>query len=93
MVHGLAGSGALTLLVLNTMPSVAQGLVFLLVFGAGSILGMLAFSGVLGLPFKFTARLSLGVNLWVQGIAGIVSVAFGIFIMWQIGYAEGLFLG
>ncbi len=91
MVHGLAGSGALTLLVMSSMSSVPQGMVFLLLFGIGSILGMLLFSGIIGLPFKFTAGVSARLNLWVQGIAGAVSVAFGLFIMWQVGFVQGLF--
>lgn len=92
MVHGLAGSGALTILVLSTMSSVAQGLIFLLVFGIGSILGMLLFSGLIGLPFKFTARLSLRLNWWFQGVAGIISIVLGLFIMWQTAFVGGLFL-
>lgn len=92
MIHGLAGSGALTLLVLGTMSSVAQGLFFLLLFGLGSILGMLVFSGLIGLPFKFTAQLSLRLNRWVQGGAGIISLLLGLAIMWQTGFAGGLFL-
>lgn len=91
MLHGLAGSGALTLLVLNTMPSVAQGLAFLLVFGVGSILGMLVFSGLISIPFKLTARLSLRLNLWVHGAAGFISIVLGLLIMWQTGFAGGLF--
>lgn len=92
MVHGLAGSGALTLLVLGTMSSVAQGLVFLLVFGVGSILGMVLFSGLIGLPFKFTARLSLRLNLWLRGAAGLISIVLGFVIMWQVAFVGGLFL-
>lgn len=91
MLHGLAGSGALTLLVLNTMSSIAQGLVFLLVFGVGSILGMLVFSGLIGVPFKLTTRFSLGLNLWVHGVAGFISIVLGILIMWQTGFASDLF--
>lgn len=91
MVHGLAGSGALTVLILSTMPSVGQGLLFLLLFGIGSILGMLLFSSFISLPFRFTARFSLNLNLWVQGVAGLASIAFGLFIMWQIGFVAGLF--
>lgn len=91
MVHGLAGSGALTVLVLSAMPSVAQGLFFLLLFGVGSILGMLAFSGLISLPFRFTAGRSLQLNLWARGVAGVISIAFGIFMMWQTGFAGGLF--
>ncbi len=92
MVHGLAGGGALTVLVLSTMSSVVQGLFFLLLFGIGSILGMLLFSGLIGLSFRFTTGLSLRLNLWVQGVAGLISILFGLFIMWQTGFVGGLFL-
>ena len=78
MVHGLAGSGVLIPLVLSTMPSMVQGLFFLLLFGIGSILGMLLFSGLTGLPFRFSA--------------GLISIALGFFIMWQTGFDGGLFL-
>jgi sulfite exporter TauE/SafE len=71
---------------------VAQGLVFLLVFGVGSILGMMLFSGLIGLPFKFTARRSQRLNLWIRGVAGLVSVALGCVIMWQVAFVGGLFL-
>jgi sulfite exporter TauE/SafE len=92
MVHGLAGSGALTLLVVSSMSSVAQGLVFLLVFGVGSILGMMLFSGLIGLPFRLTAGLSLRLNLWVRGAAGLISMTLGLFIMWQTAFVADLFL-
>ncbi len=92
MVHGLAGSGVLVPLVLSTMPSVGQGLFFLLLFGVGSISGMIIFSGLIGLPFRFTARFSLNLNLWIQGVAGLISIALGLFIMWQTGFVGGLFL-
>ncbi len=91
MVHGLAGSGALTVLVISTMPSVTQGLFFILLFGIGSILGMLLFSGLIGLPFRLTSGLSLRLNLWVQGVAGLISLLLGLSIMWQVGFAGGLF--
>ncbi len=91
MIHGLAGSGALTILVISTMSSVTQGLIFLLVFGVGSILGMLLFSSLISLPFRLTAKLSLRLNLWVQGTAGLISIVLGLFIMWQTGFAGGLF--
>jgi sulfite exporter TauE/SafE len=91
MLHGLAGSGALTLLVLNTMPSLAQGLAFLLVFGVGSILSMLVLSGLISIPFKLTARLSLRLNLWVHGVAGFISIVLGLFIMCEIVFVGDLF--
>lgn len=91
MLHGLAGSGALTLLVLNTMPSLGQGLLFLAVFTAGITVTMVLLSGLISLPFRVTARLSLRLNLWIQGVAGMGSIALGILIMWQTGLAGNLF--
>lgn len=91
MMHGLAGSGVLTLLVLNTMSSVGQGLVFLLVFGVGSVLGMVLFSGAIGLPFRFISGRSRQLTMWLRGAAGSVSVVLGLVIMWQMA-AAGLFL-
>ncbi len=91
MIHGLAGSGVLTLLVLNTMSSVGQGLVFLLVFGVGSILGMVLFSGAIGLPFRFVSGRSRHLTVWLRGAAGSASVVLGLVIMWQMA-AAGLFL-
>lgn len=88
MVHGLAGSGALVLLVLSSMASVPQGLLFLLLFGAGSILGMLVISGLLGLPFRYAA--GRGWDRWLHGAVGLGSIAFGVFIMWRVGFADGL---
>ncbi len=91
MVHGLAGSGVLIPLVVSTMSSVAQGLFFLVVFGVGSILGMLLFSGLISFPFRLTTGLSLRLNLWTQGVAGVISILFGLSIMWQTGFVGGLF--
>jgi len=57
MLHGLAGSGALVLLVLASMPSPAAALAYILVFGVGSTAGMLVLSGLIGVPFAVTVRL------------------------------------
>lgn len=91
MLHGLAGSGTLILLALSTTSSVAQGLIFLLVFGVGSMLGMLVLSGLISFPFKLTARLSLRLNQWAQGVAGFISIVLGLLIMWQTGFTGRLF--
>jgi hypothetical protein len=91
MLHGLAGSGALTLLAINTMPSLGQGLVFLLVFSVGIMATMIVLSGLISLPFRLTARLSLRLNQWIHGVAGIISIVLGLLIMWQTGLAGNLF--
>lgn len=91
MVHGLAGSAALMLLVLTTIPSALGGLAYILIFGFGSVGGMLILSSLIGLPFVLTARRFTAINRWIRVVAGAASVAFGLFIGWEIGFEEGLF--
>jgi hypothetical protein len=76
-VHGLAGSGALTALVLATLPSTAARLTYMAVFGLGSTLGMAMLSGLLGWPL---ARLGShrGVLRAVSLAVGCVSTVLGL---------------
>lgn len=76
--HGLAGSGALTLLILATMPSRAQGLLYLGAFGFGSILGMALASATLSIPLALTG-LSAPVATRIARGVSVASIAFGIF--------------
>jgi ABC-type nickel/cobalt efflux system permease component RcnA len=89
-MHGLAGSAALTLLVLTQINSTALGLLYLTVFGIGSILGMLLMSGLIGLPFALSARKFNGVHYGLQAVAGALSLAFGLWYAYQTGIASGL---
>ncbi|HSB10018.1 MAG TPA: urease accessory protein UreH [Blastocatellia bacterium] len=84
MVHGVAGSAALTLAVLTTIPSVALGLVYIVVFGIGSIGGMLLMSAMIGLPFAVTARRFAAVNGGIRLFAGLFSILFGLFLAWNL---------
>ena len=68
-IHGLAGSGALTALVLTTLPSTAARLTYMVVFGLGSTLGMAALSGLLGWPLARAGR--------HRGLARALSLAVG----------------
>jgi hypothetical protein len=87
-VHGLAGSAALTLLVLAQIESPAVGFAYLLVFGLGSIGGMLAMSGLVGLPFALVPRRLDKAHVALQLCAGAFSVLFGI---WYAGQSTGMF--
>jgi high-affinity nickel permease len=91
MVHGLAGSAALMLLVLGTIQSPAEGLGYILIFGVGSIVGMMLISTLIGLPFALSSRRFAAFNDRIRLLTGALSVAFGIFVMVQIGLIEGLF--
>src|SRR5215212_8341523 len=76
-VHGLAGSGALTALVLTTLPSTAARLTYMIVFGFGSTIGMAALSGVLGWPLARAGQ-HRGVALALSLAVGCASTALGL---------------
>jgi ABC-type nickel/cobalt efflux system permease component RcnA len=90
MAHGLAGSGALTLLVLSQSPSVIVGLLYLVLFGLGSVVGMMLMSGLIGLPFVLGARRLGGLGSGLQVLAGALSIGFGCWYAYQTGSASGL---
>jgi hypothetical protein len=76
-VHGLAGSGALTALVIATLPSDAARLTYVVLFGLGSSVGMAALSGLLGWPL---ARLGAhrGFGIAVSFLVGATSTVLGV---------------
>lgn len=85
MVHGLAGSAALTLLILTESvlaSSKAMGIAYLVVFGFGSICGMLLMSLLLGIPFTVTALRAERLNAPIRLMTGVGSVAFGVYFAW-----------
>ncbi|MCS6927009.1 MAG: urease accessory protein UreH [Candidatus Binatia bacterium] len=92
MVHGLAGSAALMLLVLTTLPSVHSGMVYIGLFGCGSILGMGAVSLVLGLFFSSAIRHLHAVEQILWCAVGLVSAGYGAWIVIEVGVVQGLFL-
>jgi ABC-type nickel/cobalt efflux system permease component RcnA len=89
-MHGLAGSGALTLLVLTQIKSAWLGLLYLAIFGVGSIVGMLLMSGLIGLPFALTSRNLSGLHHRLQAAAAGLSIVFGLWYAYQTGIASGL---
>lgn len=91
MIHGLAGSAGLMLVMIPTIESRAVGLLYILVFGVGSIGGMMLMSLLVSLPFRLTASRFNRFNYILQSLAGLVSVGLGLFIIYEKGIAEGLF--
>ena len=84
-MHGLAGSAALSLLVLTQVPSVWLGLLYLGVFGLGSTAGMVLMSALIGLPFALSGQRLSGVSNGLQTAAGALSVAFGLWYAYHVG--------
>lgn len=90
LVHGLAGSAAIALLVLSAIPSPALGLAYLAIFGLGTVIGMALITTAIGLPLSFSVvRLGVLNHALVLG-AGLLSLGFGIFLAYQIGFVDGL---
>jgi sulfite exporter TauE/SafE len=83
MVHGLAGSAALMLLVVPTIPSPWVALLYILVFGVGSIGGMMAMSFLIGLPFHFTVTRFDLLNKVIRLCAGVFSLGLGFSIIYE----------
>ena len=90
MVHGMAGSAALMLVVLATISSRMLALLYIAIFGIGSVGGMFLMSSLIGLPFSLSSKYDR-LNKIIRISAGVISVCFGIFYAWQVGFAEGLF--
>lgn len=92
VIHGLAGSGALLLLVLSTIKSTIAGIYYILLFGIGSIIGMSFISIILGLPFIYSTKKNPQVGNYLNTAAGVLSMGFGIYMIYQTGLIKGLFL-
>jgi hypothetical protein len=91
VVHGLAGSAAVALLVLATVHSVKWALVYLTVFGVGTMLGMLVLTAVMARPLAKTATWSPAGRLSLVRLTGFASLALGLFLVYRIGVVDGLF--
>ncbi|PLS01385.1 HoxN/HupN/NixA family nickel/cobalt transporter [Neobacillus cucumis] len=89
LIHGLAGSAAMVLLTMSTVATVWQGAVYILIFGAGTVVGMLCFSTVIGIPFVLSSGKQL--NRYLNNVAGVISILFGMYYMYNLGVNEGLF--
>jgi ABC-type nickel/cobalt efflux system permease component RcnA len=78
MMHGLAGSGALTLLVLTQISSSFIGFMYVATFGLGSIAGMLLMSAMIGVPFALASKKLTHLHQGIQTLAAILSICFGL---------------
>ena len=90
LVHGLAGSAALMLVVAASIPSPAMALAYVMVFGIGSVGGMTAMSAVVGAPMALvTARFARAEAVLRVG-AALGSIAIGILVAWEISVRAGV---
>jgi len=93
VVHGLAGSAAVALLVLATIPSPGWAIAYLLVFGLGTVAGMMLITALIALPATYAERRRDSWQRRLRLASGLISLGFGLLLAWQIGIVHGLFTG
>jgi high-affinity nickel permease len=91
IVHGLAGSAAVALLVLPVIRDPVWAMSYLLIFGLGTIAGMMLITAAISVPVAYSAQRFTFFNRWIGVGAGALSLLFGAFLVYQIGFVEGLF--
>jgi high-affinity nickel-transport protein len=93
VVHGMAGSAAVALLILATIPNSRWAISYLAVFGIGTIAGMMLITTVMGSTLSYAKNRFSRFGFGLQAAAGILSLCFGLFLAYQIGVVHGLFTG
>lgn len=93
IVHGLAGSAAVALLVLGTIRDPRWAVAYLLVFGIGTVAGMMLITMSIASAFNFFGAKHKKFPRILGLASGFVSLAFGVFLIYQIGIGNGLFTG
>lgn len=91
LVHGLAGSAAVALLVLTTLHDSRWAVAYLAIFGIGTIAGMMVITVAMASALRYAGERSAWINRRLAVATGILSVAFGMFVVYQMGFAHGLF--
>jgi hypothetical protein len=91
LVHGLAGSAAIALVVLSAIPQPMWATIYLSIFCIGTIIGMAMITTAIGMPFLLASRRMTRVHQMLVMGSGLLSVGFGLFLAWQIGITDHLF--
>jgi len=91
LIHGLAGSAAVALLVLSTIHSPLWATLYLVIFGAGTMLGMVGMTAAMVVPLLYGGNRFSQLSRYLTLASGVVSLCFGVFLVYQLGYLGGLF--
>ena len=91
LVHGLAGSAAVALLVLTTLHNTRWAVAYLFIFGVGTIAGMMVITVAMASALNYAGSRSQWINRRLSLATGVLSVAFGLFLVYQMGFHHGLF--
>jgi hypothetical protein len=91
MMHGMAGSAALILLTLQAVHTPLTGIAYIALFGIGSIAGMALLSVIIAVPLRYSAASLTWMHSGLRAAIGIVTVAIGSVIVYDVGFVGGLF--
>jgi len=91
LVHGLAGSAAIALVVLSAIPQPIWATIYLAIFCVGTIIGMALITTAIGAPFMLASRRMTRLHQTLVMGSGLLSVGFGFFLAWHIGITDHLF--
>ncbi|MGZ0085016.1 urease accessory protein UreH [Caldibacillus thermoamylovorans] len=90
VVHGMAGSAGMVLLTLTTVETPWQAFAFIVIFGLGTVIGMMIFTTLLGLPFLFARPKQTLYRALVQ-VVSVISLVYGVYYLYEVGREGGLF--
>jgi ABC-type nickel/cobalt efflux system permease component RcnA len=91
LVHGLAGSAAVALLVLSTIHNPYWATFYLLIFGMGTMIGMMCMTAAMAVPLRYAGVRFARLSQYLGAASGMVSLCFGAFLVYQLGFVGGLF--
>jgi len=91
IVHGLAGSAAIALLVMTTIRDPWWAIAYLLLFGSGTVAGMMVITALIAIPIVWSQGKLSSWNHGITVVSGLISLSFGFFLTYQIAFVEGLF--
>jgi len=91
IVHGLAGSAGVALLVLGTIREPRWAVFYLLVFGVGTIAGMMLITAAIAVPFSLASYKMVWLHRGLVTGSGLLSFTFGLFVSYHVGFVDGLF--
>ena len=90
IVHGLAGSAAVALLVLTAISDPWWGMLYLFLFGVGTVAGMMLLTAAIAAPMVYSVQRFPRFNAYLRVASGLLSLGFGLFLIYYIGYVDGL---
>jgi ABC-type nickel/cobalt efflux system permease component RcnA len=91
IVHGLAGSAAVALLILASIRNSTWAIAYLLVFGIGTIAGMMLITMSIASAFRIAGNRFQAFGRRLALVSGLISLAFGVFVAYQICVVQGFF--